>query len=68
MSIYKTDGEDRGFSILHQHGTQASRLQHSTQQHPANTTAVARAATAAAGAGGSKFNASEDEHGFARFQ
>lgn len=69
MSFFKTGGENRG-SFLHQHRTQASRLQHSTQQHPANTTAVARAATAAAGAGagGSKFTASEDEHGFARFQ
>ena len=68
MSFFKTGGEDRGFSFLHQRGTQASSLQHSTQQHPAKTTALARAATAAAGAAGSKSNVSEDEHGFARFQ
>lgn len=68
MSFFKTGGEDRGFSFLHQRGTQASSLQHSTQQHPAKTTALARAAVAGASAGGSKSNASEDERGFARFQ
>ena len=68
MSFFKTGGEDRGFSFLHQRGTQASRLQHSMQQHPVQNQAVARAAAAGANAGGSKSNSSEDEHGFARFQ
>jgi len=68
MSFFKTGGEDRDLSFRHQYGTQASRLQHSTQPHTAKTTAVARAAAAGAGAGGSKSNTSEDEHGFARFQ
>ena len=65
-AYFKTGGGETDFSFLHQHGTQSSRVQHSAQQHPVKTTAVARAA--AAGAGGSKSNASEDEHGFARFQ
>jgi len=68
MSFFKTGGDDRGFSFLHQRGTQASRLQHSMQQHPVQNQAVARAAAAGANAGGSKSNSSEDEHGFARFQ
>jgi len=68
MSFFKTGGGDGDLSFRHQYGTQASRLQHSTQPHTAKTTAVARAAAAGAGAGGSKSNTSEDEHGFARFQ
>ena len=68
MSFFKTGGGDGDLSFRHHYGTQASRLQHSTQPHTAKTTAVARAAAAGAGAGGSKSNTSEDEHGFARFQ
>lgn len=64
MSFFKTGGEDRGFSFLHQNGTQ----HYSTQQYPVKSTALARAAAAGAGTGGTKSNGSEDEPGFARFQ
>lgn len=72
MAFFKTGGGNSDFSFLHQPGSQASRWQHSTLPHAAKTTAVARAAAAGAGTGagaaGSKTSASEDEHGFARFQ